>query len=180
MHDEYLEGYINARFSDLSKENANLLTSGLELRGTTSGYELSVLKVDGKKISGYSLKPFQLLRIDQRAFKKKMLTIGAQSVLLTTVNGWLPILASLLLIVMDFEELHYKDLTDKQARVLLLLYLADEEKSAKELASSYDKRFGEVVAMEELMERLNELVTLRLAGVTDNKWALEETIIYRR
>lgn len=180
MHNKHLEAYITTHFTDLSQENVDLLASGLQLRGTTSGYDLSVLKVDGKQVSGYSLKPFQLLRVDQRAFKKKILTIGAQSVLLTTVNGWLPILASVLLIVMDFEELHHKGLADNQARVLLLLYLADGEKTLKELAESYGQRFGKTIAAEELTERLNELVELRLAGVTDDKWSLQETIIYRR
>ena len=181
--DQLLNQYLQQQQPLLDGEALSLLIQAVSLRSTESkGYPLTILRADGSgAVRGFSLRPFQLMRIDQRAFRKKLLSIGAQAVLLTTVDGWLPIVAAILMLAMDFEELHYREYTTEQAQLLMLLHVGNGTPTIKELVETYHKRFGITVTPDFMRSRLEELSKLKLLEfVGENGVRLRETVIYRR
>lgn len=137
-------------------------------------------KADGS-VEAMSLKPYNMLQIGQRELRRKLLSLGAQSALLSTVSGLLAVVASLVLLLLEFEEAMAHSYTEEQAKVLLAIYFTDGRFTEEEARQSYRRCHGQDIAPGALQESLAFLERLRAICKSGNgAWELSETITFRR
>lgn len=137
-------------------------------------------KADGS-VEAMSLKPYNMLQADQRELRRKLLSLGAQGALLTTVSGLLAVVASLVLLLLEFEDAMAHSYSEEQARVLLAIYFADGRLTEEEARKAYRRCHGQDIEPGALLENLamlERLRTIRRKG--DGEWELLETITFRR
>lgn len=137
-------------------------------------------KADGS-VEALSLKPYNMLQADQRELRRKLLSLGAQGALLTTVFGPLAVAASLVLLLLEFEDTVAIKYSEEQARVLLAAYFTDGRLTEEEIRKAYKRCHGQDVepnALQENLAFLERLRTIRRKG--DGEWELAETITFRR
>ncbi|MCB0547686.1 MAG: hypothetical protein KDD19_08860 [Phaeodactylibacter sp.] len=128
-----------------------------------------------------SLKPYNMLQADQRELRRKLLSLGAQGALLSTVSGPLAVVASLVLLLLEFEDTIALEYSEEQARVLLAVYFADGRLTKENIRKAYRAHHGEDIAPEALLENLaflERIRTIRRGG--DGEWELLETVTFRR
>lgn len=137
-------------------------------------------KADGS-VDALSLKPYNMLLADQRELRRKLLSLGAQGALLTTVSGLLAVVASLVLLILEFEDAVALNYSEEQARVLLAIYFADGRLTEDNIRKAYRRCHGQDIEPNALQESLDFLERIRTIRKKENSdWELIETITFRR
>ncbi|MCB0567463.1 MAG: hypothetical protein H6573_32370 [Lewinellaceae bacterium] len=185
-HDNIL-AYLKSRSIELPEaglQEALLDTVTLQAPMDFSGLDykwVSLRRKEDGSVEALSLKPYNMLQANQRELRRKLLSIGAQGVLLTSVSGLLSVAASLLLLILEFEEVMAHDFSEEQARVLLAVYFADERLAEDDIQQAYRRCHGKGIEQDALQENLailERIRTIRRKG--KGRWELLETIIFRR
>lgn len=146
-------------------------------------YETVRLKteVDGS-ISGTSLKPYNLLKVDMRTLRRKIALLFIQTVTVAQANSLLALGTALLQAGLEVEEMLHRKFDTREAQVLAAV-LASESTilTQAELQALHFQLFEEHLEPNDLQESLwllSDLRTLRLLPNGDIQ--VEEEIIYER
>ncbi len=146
------------------------------------GYKwISLRRTADGSVEALSLKPYNMLLADQRELRRKLLSLGAQGALLTTVSGPLAVMGSLVLLLLEFEDAVALKYSEEQARVLLAVYFTDERLTEEEIRKAYRRCHRKDIEHNTLQENLAFLEHIRTIRKKESgEWELLETITFRR
>ncbi|MCO6493303.1 MAG: hypothetical protein J5I98_33085 [Phaeodactylibacter sp.] len=185
-HDHIL-AYLKSHSLELPEEalqeallGAITLQESMDFSGL--GYKwVNLRRKANGSVEALSLKPYNILQVGQRELRRKLLSLGAQGALLTTVSGPLAVVASVVLLILEFEEAVALKYSEEQARVLLAVYFTDGRVAEEEIREAYKRCHGQDIEPKTLQENLAFLERLRTIRWKDgSEWELVETITFRR
>lgn len=147
------------------------------------GYETVRLSTqpDGS-ISGASHKVYNVLKVDARTLRRKVLALMAQVATVSEAGSLLAVCTGLLQAGLEFEELMHRSLDSRDAQVLAAVFSTGKEiLTVHEIRNAYRKFFNAKIGADDLEKSLKTLAELRtLDRLPEGQIHLKESIIYER